>query len=51
VHGLYDFVVLGLAPRALPIAAAIIVSIWIWRLKRIRDLHALPPGRCPDFES
>lgn len=48
MHGLYDFVVIGLGPRALPIAAALIVAIWIWRLKRIRDLHALPPGPCPE---
>jgi RsiW-degrading membrane proteinase PrsW (M82 family) len=47
LHGLYDFVVIGLAPRALPLAAALIVGAWIWRLARIRDLHALPPGRCP----
>lgn len=48
VHGLYDFVVLGLAPRALPVSAAIIVAAWIWRLHRIRDLHLLPPGPCPE---
>lgn len=47
IHGLYDFVVLGLAPQALPVAAALIVGVWIWRLFRIRDLHALPPGPCP----
>ncbi len=50
VHGLYDFVVLGLAPMALPIAAALIVIVWVWRLHRIRDLHALPPGPCPEGE-
>lgn len=48
VHGIYDFMVLGLAPRALPIAAAIIISVWIWRLFQIRGLNALPPGPCPD---
>lgn len=30
------------------IAAAIIIAIWIWRLYRIRDLHVLPPGLCPE---
>jgi len=47
IHGLYDFVVLGLAPKALPVAALIIVGVWIWRLKKIRYLHELPPGPCP----
>ena len=48
IHGIYDFVVIGMSPRALPVAALLIVSIWIWRLSTIRDLHALSPGRCPD---
>lgn len=48
VHGLYDFLVIGLAPRALPIGAAIILWIWIWRLARLRDLHTLAPGPCPE---
>lgn len=48
VHGLYDFIVLGYAPRGLPISAAIIIAVWIWRLHRIRDLHTLPPGPCPE---
>lgn len=48
IHGIYDFVVIGMAPGALPVAALLIVSIWIWRLSRIRDLHTLPPGPCPD---
>ena len=39
LHGLYDFVVI-LNPRfALPIAAAMIVSIWLWRLRLLRNLH------------
>ena len=50
VHGLYDFLVLGMEPELLPIPAAIITGIWIWRLMRIRDLHALPPGPCPEPE-
>jgi len=47
LHGLYDFVVIGLAPRALPVAAMLIAGAWVWRLRRIRDLHALPRGPCP----
>lgn len=47
VHGFYDFVVLGFAPQGLPLAAAPIIAIWIWRLNEIRYLHSLPPGPCP----
>ena len=50
IHGLYDFMVLGLAPKALPFATLIVVVVWIWRLKKIRYLHELPPGRCPPEE-
>ncbi len=42
LHGLYDFLVIGMPPGALPLAALIIASIWIWRLRLIRDLHASP---------
>ena len=40
LHGLYDFIVL-LNPRfALPIAALMIIGIWIWRLRVLRrNLH------------
>ena len=40
VHGVYDFVVIGLAAPWLPISASLIVGLWIWRLCLIRDLHA-----------
>jgi RsiW-degrading membrane proteinase PrsW (M82 family) len=39
LHGLYDFVVLQSAFNALPVAAGIIVAIWIWRLQLIRVLQ------------
>jgi RsiW-degrading membrane proteinase PrsW (M82 family) len=39
LHGLYDFVAIAMPAPALPIAAALIISIWIWRLRLIRDLH------------
>ncbi len=48
VHGIYDFFVIGFAPEALPIAALIVIAVWIWRLREIRYLHTLPPGPCPD---
>ncbi len=50
VHGIYDFVVIGLPAPALPVAAFLIVGLWVWRLRLIRDLHALPAGPCPQEE-
>jgi RsiW-degrading membrane proteinase PrsW (M82 family) len=46
LHGIYDFIVIGLPAPALPIAVFLIAGIWIWRLCLIRDLHAslLEPG-------
>jgi RsiW-degrading membrane proteinase PrsW (M82 family) len=38
-HGLYDFVAVALHPYLRPVTAAIILVIWIWRLKLIRRLH------------
>lgn len=39
LHGIYDFIVIGLPPSALPLSALIVASLWIWRLRLIRDLH------------
>jgi len=39
LHGLYDFMVLRYPVSALPVAAALIVSIWIWRLRLMHRLH------------
>ena len=39
LHGLYDFMVLRYPVSALPIAAAMIAAIWIWRLRLMRRLH------------
>jgi RsiW-degrading membrane proteinase PrsW (M82 family) len=47
LHGIYDFVVIALPTPALPVAAFLIVGIWLWRLQLIRDLHRLPVGPCP----
>ena len=47
LHGLYDYVVIAMPAPALPVAALLILVIWVWRLFLIRDLHTLPPGPCP----
>jgi RsiW-degrading membrane proteinase PrsW (M82 family) len=39
LHGSYDFVVLALPGPALPIAALLILVIWLWRMRLIRDLQ------------
>ena len=39
LHGLYDFIVLLNPTHALPIAAALILVIWIWRLQLLHILH------------
>ena len=38
LHGLYDFVVIALPVSALPLSAALILAVWIWRLFVIRRL-------------
>lgn len=47
LHGIYDFIAIAMPAPMLPIAAALIAVIWIWRLLLIKDLHGLPPGQCP----
>lgn len=39
-HGLYDFIVLQQPYFGLPVAASLIVAIWVWRLKLLQKLHA-----------
>jgi len=39
LHGLYDFLVLIRPVTALPLAAALMIAIWIWRLRVLRRLH------------
>lgn len=39
LHGIYDFLVLLQPVSALPIAAGLIVGLWIWRLRLMRRLH------------
>jgi RsiW-degrading membrane proteinase PrsW (M82 family) len=48
VHGLYDYIVIGLAPDALPVSALIVLIFWFWRLWKIRELHNLPGGPGPE---
>ncbi len=48
LHGIYDFIVIAMPAPALPIAAALIVGIWLWRLHLIRDLHTAPAGPCSE---
>lgn len=38
LHGVYDFVVIALPVSALPLSAALILAIWIWRLLLIRRI-------------
>lgn len=40
VHGIYDFIVLGFSSQALVVAAALIVSVWLWRLRVLKHLSA-----------
>ena len=39
LHGVYDFIVLLKPAFALPVAAAMIVGIWVWRLKLLEVMH------------
>ena len=39
LHGTYDFLVLLQPVSALPVAAGLIVSIWVWRLILMRRMH------------
>jgi RsiW-degrading membrane proteinase PrsW (M82 family) len=39
LHGLYDFLVLLQPISALPLAAVLIIAIWVWRLRVLRRLH------------
>lgn len=44
LHGVYDFIVLYNSAFALPVAAAVIVSVWIWRLKVLEAMHLEAAG-------
>ena len=38
-HGIYDFLVLRYPVAALPLAAAMIGALWLWRLQVMRRMH------------
>jgi RsiW-degrading membrane proteinase PrsW (M82 family) len=44
LHGLYDFIVLQQTLNALPIAAILVIVVWIWRLRLLRALHETAAG-------
>lgn len=39
LHGIYDFLVLLQPGSALPIAAGLVVIVWVWRLRLMRRMH------------
>lgn len=39
LHGIYDFLVLRYPVAALPLAAAMIGALWLWRLQVMRRMH------------
>ena len=39
LHGIYDFLVIAKPQSALPLAALFILTIWLWRLKLMHDMH------------
>ena len=50
LHGVYDAAVIARPESALPLAAFLVVCVWLWRLQLIRSLHALSPRPCPTDE-
>jgi RsiW-degrading membrane proteinase PrsW (M82 family) len=41
LHGIYDYIAIALPASALPAAALLVLGIWLWRLRLIRNLHRL----------
>ncbi len=39
LHGIYNFLVLLTPISALPLAAALVLAIWVWRLLLMRRMH------------
>lgn len=39
LHGVYDYIAIALPTSALPVSALLVLGIWVWRLRLIRDLH------------
>lgn len=39
LHGIYDYITLSYPPTALPLAALLILAVWVWRILLIRRLQ------------
>ena len=39
LHGLYDFLMIGRAVWLRPLAALLVLGVWVWRMRLIRRLH------------
>jgi len=39
LHGIYDFITLSYPPTALPLAALLILAVWVWRMRLIKRLR------------
>jgi RsiW-degrading membrane proteinase PrsW (M82 family) len=39
LHGIYDFIVILNPHNSLPLAAVLIISVWLWRLRLMRKMH------------
>ena len=48
LHGIYDFLVLRYPVAALPLAAALIGALWLWRLQVMRAMRDLAVGESGD---
>jgi len=44
LHGVYDYIAIALPATALPVSAMLILGIWVWRLRLIRNLHRQSGG-------
>lgn len=47
LHGLYDYIAIALPETALPASALLVIALWIWRLRLIRDLASRPADAPP----
>jgi len=41
LHGIYDYIAIALPATSLPASALLVLGIWVWRLRLIRELHNL----------
>ena len=45
LHGVYDYLVIGMPVFALPLSAALVLALWIWRLLLLRQLNRDAAGQ------